>query len=504
MLYQLPEQQIDAKLIKYYIDKSQKRSDEMFNLYKRYCVEKEGVPIMSRRYMIDNEEQKDKINHKINNDFFSEIVDIKVGFFAGVPITVMLDKKPYTTEQYESSEKALSELDLTKPIKTNDNKKVSISPQYEIDNESIQYFNKLNSIDDLNIETAKKAAICGLCGRLLYIEEGSGDLRVTIRDPWSCIFFGDSVDAPKVSIYHYSVESRDEKGNTVKTYYAYLYDDKNITTFTRKDKDEDYTPGEIKDHVFGENPLIGIANNEEFQGDAEKVLSLIDSYDRTESDLNNEIEQFRLAYMVATGCNLPEQTIKDARKSGAFSVPTGTIGFLTKIADINSILAFMKVLADNIYRFSKTPNMQSLSASGNASSLALEINFRGFEYKCVMSEQKFKKSERQMYKLVSNILNKTETTINYLDLSFVFTRNYPRNLLEEADIQMKLKGVVSDKTRLSLASFVEDPEKEAEEMGKDTEQAMANAVSSVYANSKDTGATDNLDRGGVNDKPIQE
>ncbi len=43
---------------------------------------------------------------------------------------------------------------------------------------------------------------------------------------------------------------------------------------------------------------------------------------------------------------------------------------------------------------------------------------------------------------------------------------------DEADIQTKLKGVVSDKTRLALASFIDDPEQELEDLNNDKESMM--------------------------------
>jgi hypothetical protein len=43
---------------------------------------------------------------------------------------------------------------------------------------------------------------------------------------------------------------------------------------------------------------------------------------------------------------------------------------------------------------------------------------------------------------------------------FIFKRNFPLNLLDEADTSSKLKGLVSEQTRLSLLSFVEDADYE--------------------------------------------
>jgi SPP1 family phage portal protein len=116
--------------------------------------------------------------------------------------------------------------------------------------------------------------------------------------------------------------------------------------------------------------------------------------------------------------------------------------------------------------------MKDIQFGSNLTGVAMAFKFRPFEYKCIASELKFKKSLRQQFKLLSEIWNAKGAKINYLDVDFVFTRNYPQNLLEEAEIQTKLKGVVSDKTRLALASFIDDPEQELEDLNNDKESMM--------------------------------
>ena len=94
MLYKNIET-VDARIIKILIKDAEKRHDKIKDYYERYKGTEKGVPILTRKYYIDKVEQKDKINNKLANDFFGEIVDMKVGFFCGVPITYELDKKPY-------------------------------------------------------------------------------------------------------------------------------------------------------------------------------------------------------------------------------------------------------------------------------------------------------------------------------------------------------------------------------------------------------------------------
>ena len=72
--------------VHYLINDYAYRRREMLDLYGRYIVHKEDVPIFTRVVPDYN-----KINNTINNDFFSEIIDTKVGYMLGNPIVYSLN-----------------------------------------------------------------------------------------------------------------------------------------------------------------------------------------------------------------------------------------------------------------------------------------------------------------------------------------------------------------------------------------------------------------------------
>ena len=74
-------------------------------LYDRYQTLNGAVPISNREPRFDEERP---INNKINNDFFSEIIDFKVGYFAGRPITYSYSKGD-ESEESTGGEKAIEE-----------------------------------------------------------------------------------------------------------------------------------------------------------------------------------------------------------------------------------------------------------------------------------------------------------------------------------------------------------------------------------------------------------
>ena len=68
----------------------------------------------------------------------------------------------------------------------------------------------------------------------------------------------------------------------------YFYEgNRGILTFVKK-----------QPHLFTYCPLQLIPNNREMLGDAEKVLTLIDAYDKDLSDCDNDIESFARAMLV--------------------------------------------------------------------------------------------------------------------------------------------------------------------------------------------------------------
>ena len=90
-------------------------------------------------------------------------------------------------------------------------------------------------------------------------------------------------------------------------------------------------------------------------------------------------------------------------------------------------------------------------------------------------------------------------------MNYKFTRNVPKNTLEEAQIVSQLNGQVSDETKLSVLSIVQDPKEELERMEeeskKDSElyQQMAlNERMSDFAINKDA-EEGNEEKDGVED-----
>lgn len=428
--------QVTSKIIQDLIAEHEPDRQRMISLYERYKVSVDGVPIFNRQVP-----DYDKVNNKLNNDFFSEVIDTKIGYFMGKPIVYSVGRD---------------------------------SPGYETSDQILQDFNIMNNVEDLDSETAKMAAICGLGARLLYIDK-DGSERVMNVDPWECIFVYDrSIDEPQFALRYYTMKVKEGDKSEERTRVEW-YDQENVTFFI-EDKQGEYVLDDTEPvnpmlHLFDGIPLLAFPNNEEQQGDVEKALYLIDAYDRTLSDVNSEIEAFRLAYMVFYGFEPDEEIIEQAKQTGAFGVADpedgSRIEYLTKQMNDTIIENHLNRLEQNILRFSKSVNFGDEQFAGNLSGVAMKYKLFALESKCITSERKFTTALRRQFQILASAWQKKGLDIDYKSIWFQFKRNFPLNLLDEAQTSATLKGLVSERTRLAQLSFIDDVEYEMDEMARE-------------------------------------
>jgi SPP1 family phage portal protein len=439
----IKETGITKEIVQEMIDKHKDIRAQKISFYERYKAAVAGVPILRRKPVeyedfetgtikrIDN-----KVNNTLNNAFDAEIVDTKVGYMFGAPISYEVDREE-KSEQQTPFEKEL------------------------------EAFNLRNNIADKDSEWGKKAAICGYGARLAYVDR-EGKERVVNQNPWDCIILSsEEITEPEYALRYFP------KGTN--GYKAEFYDDTHYFVF--ETGQDGMVQRDVKPHTFDFCPLWGLPNNEEMMADAEKVFQLIDAYDRTISDANNEIEQYRLAYLILKGMGADEETLGEMKKSGIIELldKDDEVNYLTKQINDQMIENHLNRLEENILRFAKSVNFSDESFGGNISGVAMKYKLMALENKCITMERKMTAALRYQFKVICSAWAKKNicSAEDYLKIWFGFKRNLPANILDEADTTTKLKGQISEKTRLSLLSFVDDVDYEREEMKKEQEEAQA-------------------------------
>lgn len=425
-------QGVDHQLIAKAIEEHKDEKEKRLSFYERYKASIEGVPILTRE-AVDYEDFEtgavkridNKVNNRLNNAFDAEIVDTKVGYMFGHPIG------------YEIEEKSRDSLMKMK--------------------DEMNDFRLRNNVEDKDSEWGKKAAICGYSARMAYIDK-EGEVRIVNIDPWETIIISSTdYTEPEYAIRYFNIDENKQR--------VEFYDDAYFYAF--ETGANGLAEVEKKLHTFDYCPLWGLPNNEELMGDAEKVYSLIDAYDRTFSDASNEIEQYRLAYLILKGVVGDEESINEIKKTGIFELlgEHDDVSYLTKDINDTMIENHLNRLEQNILRLSKSVNFSDESFAGNASGVAMKYKLMSLENKCVTMERKMTAALRYQFKVICSAWAKKGicSKEDYLKLWFSFRRNVPANLLEEAQTAATLMAITSQKTALSTLSIVDDVDYEMEQ-----------------------------------------
>lgn len=443
-IQEIQDNGITPELLNRIIMRHQGCMRHMQQLYGRYRTEVDKVPIFTREprfkdtNSLDEEgklkelEAESAINNRVNNDFFSEIIDVKVGFFAGKPAN-------YTYgDDYQAEEETGGKEAVEKASK------------------ALSDFVKRNNMFDIDMETTKFAAICGYSGRLFYIDP-EGNERVMATPPYETIILSETeITEPEFAVRYYQYLDLNDQ----QIWKAEFYDNSTIQYYEGQLDGLAFVKKEP--HLYDYCPLQGVPNNRELIGDAEKVLALIDDYDSNYSDNSNDIEGFANAYMVFKNCKVDSNTMTTANVTGVIGIDVDDpdspydVSYLTKNIDGTFVNSHLDRAEDNIYRFSKTPNLNDPEFTA-VSGMALKMKMTSLETKTGMFEAKQLSADTYMFKLLASSFSKKKVQFDPLQCSVKYNRNFPTDFLNEAQaVQALTAAGLPKKIAFKALSMIDD------------------------------------------------
>jgi SPP1 family phage portal protein len=436
---------INYDLVKEVISAHGTLNTRTLDRYGRYQQSLGSVPVLTRTF---ESEAAKKINNKLANDFFGEIIDTKVGYLFGLPVTVNYDKGV---------------------------------GGYKTAVDTIEEFKKVNSFDDFNAEVGKFAAMCGYDAGLCYID-ADGQERIMRVDPWEAIILSTTeITEPQFGIRYFKTWDDKERVEVYDATQKYVFLDGYLS--------------ETVDHLFDYCPLFGIPNNAELQGDGDKVISLIDGYDRSLSDMNSEIEQFRNAYLKFIGYEPDEDVIAGMIKTGALFIPSSSdgedIGWLVKDLQPAYVDSHLDRVEANITRFAKHVNFTDAFGGGQVTGPAMKYKLFALETKSKYFERKHEAAMLYMFKVLGSAWAKKSIPFDYKALDLVYTRNIPVNIVDEANAATTLAGITSKRTALSTISVVKDVDEELDLIAQEREEMINLDDPSLTGNNNNPGNNNN-------------
>lgn len=441
---------------------------------------------------------KNKPNNKVVNDFFGQVIDNTVGYFLGNPIILN-----YTEPTPE------------KPRVDTDPVDVGVDMSSMEDTAVQDYLDELgveNDKDDLFIEWGKEAMIKGLSHILVYQDEESATRFMRISPEDLIIVYENS--ATKKAKYKIRLYDIDTEDTGVTTHYAEVYSATKMELFKCTDSTDvggagrefcSYAFVEEKPHIYGRIPIVTMYNNEEQMSDLEKIESLVADYDKVLSDVSNEFEAFRNAYLMLKNMTAGKDGINKLKDEGIIEVmENGDVKFVTKQIQTEALENHLNRLEKSIYTFSQVPNLSDENFAGNLSGVAIRFKLFGLETKCIIKERKMEKAIRELVRVLTvPIRVSTGKEIDLLNLKVEFTRNVPNNLTEIVDTVTKLDGKVDKETLLSLLPFIDNPKEVLDKMEQEAQNAKKNSDPYSPANVEADGANlfPNLNAQGAQNSP---
>lgn len=358
-------------------------------------------------------------------------------------------------------------------------KYVATAPDEDEDDRFLEEYQNIcnyNNEGKENLTLAKTCSIKGEAYELLWVDDKANVRFKAIEPDNAFLIYDMSIeDRVKFGIRYYASQV-DGKTST----YAYLYDDKAVYLYTDEASSGVFRLEEVRPHPFGAVPLIHFKNNKELQGDFEQVITLIDAYNREQSNTLNDMDQFSNAYLALVNYGATdEEDVKKMNKQRILLLDSdGDAKWVVKDVNDSWVENFKLRVNKDIHKFSFTPDFADESFGTNLPGVSLRLKLLTAEELRNTKEMYFRESLSKRMDLIAsylNIINNAEIIRNQIQMQF--SDSLPQNILELTQIVQNLSQDVSTETRLSLLPFISDPADEMAKKEKEDSENIENSMS---------------------------
>lgn len=419
-MYRTNKEELSIEDIQKFIKKHKAESIRYIKLQKYY----EG-----KHDILDHTSRDGQPNNKIVNPYPKYITDMLVGYFVGQPIS-------YTSKE----EGGLLE--------------------------DLQAIFDYSDEQEENLELAKICSIKGKAYELLYRDEGAR-IRFNEFGPDQMFVIYDMTISPsiKFAIRYYDVGEGNDKIT-----YAEVYDKEVCTLY--KGKDSDLSLEQITPHTFKDVPVIEYVNNKEEQGDFEQVITLIDAYNKAQSNTLNDMDQFTDAFLILVNmAGTDSERIDELKRNRVMLLDDdGDAKWLIKEINDAWVENYKDRVRRDIHKFSYTPDMQDESFGNNLSGVSIRYKILAMEQIRSNKERKFKKGLQRRIELICNSLSLEKDIDLFTNINIKFANTLPQNIYELSQTIKNLSPYLSSETLLNQLPFVENAKEELEKKKAEEEE----------------------------------
>ncbi|PEJ57411.1 phage portal protein [Bacillus sp. AFS002410] len=443
---------------------NQHNPQDMLDGIKYY--ESENDILLRKQYYYDMNKKKvvddTKTNNRIPHNFHKILVDQKVGYLTGNPVAMKSKNEAFTKELN-------------------------------------QIFSE--EFDDVLPELVKGASNKGREWLQPFINE-DGDFDYMIIPAEQVIALYNPRDKRKLDLiirYYFLADGKTKK--------IEVWDDQEVTYYeeidgivyldvTVEENPASHFYFNETGYGWGKVPFVEFANNDERISDLKTYKRIIDAYDLTVSDTQNNIEDIQSLITVLKGYdgeNLQE-FMDNLRYFKSIKVDAeGGVDSLKQETPIATVTAQLDRFEENIFLFGQGVNPNKENQGGDKTGVALKFLYALLDLKSDVLERKFKRSLRQLMWFACSYLKLTNKgSFDYKDVTFTFNRSMIFNEAEQIEMFTN-SAELSMETRLAHHPWVEDVQQEIKRIDSDQEKE----IEIPYNNSK---IDSNKNNGGKKDE----
>lgn len=314
--------------------------------------------------------------------------------------------------------------------------------------------NKLAKTASHDAEVGENLSIFGEAYELVYMSKlPSQHVKLNNLDPRNTFVVStDGIDPePLFGVYYYPIV--DNMGKFDK-WGINAYDSQNLYIYESEALGNPVLLSTAP-HYAEQVPIVQYKNNDEGMGDYERVRTLIDAYDRLQSDRIDDKDQFVDAIMAVYGASViddEEQAPEFIRLLKNYRIldnldPDARIEYLKKELNETGVETLRKALKSDISKFSLVPELTDENFVGNASGVAMEYKTLGLKWLANIKRRMFKKSLDRRLQIMNNYMSKLGRGFVWEDVDVTFDDALPIDIMSYLPYA---KEVLSRKTMVAF------------------------------------------------------
>ena len=346
---------------------------------------------------------------------------------------------------------------------------ISYLSQTNID--AIQDILNYNDVRTEDNELLRNALIFGKSFEINYVDEDAKQ-RFKVLDSRECIpVYSNDLNNDLLYVIRYYIA--DTINNSQDEYYIEVYGNEFIRKYKSSNAFATLSLLDEKPNIYKQVPITVFNLNSDEESIFDKVMTLQDAYNKLLSSEVDDFESFCDAYLVLKGCMADADDLVAMKQNRVLMMDTDAeASYLTKSVSDTQIENMLKNINDTIHKISNSPDFTEdtfMSQSG----VAIKYKLIGFENVASNIVANMTKALQRRIELICSILSLTDGETKWRDIQIVFTRNLPQNITDTAQAINQLRGIVSDKTLISLLPFIKDVDAEVKQLQKEKEVNMS-------------------------------